>query len=315
MKYFLHDSNAFNDEKITELYIRFGYEGLGLFYTALEKFAAQEKPIKETVIKSQLKVGKKLEKCWKFMESIGLLSTNNGETFNEKLLNFSETYQIKKEKNKKRISEWRENQNNVENVTHSEHVRNAPKVKESKVKERKEGVCLVNPFSEEFLKDSWQGWKDYLKNERKKPIKVVPTENTALKKLFKLAAGDEKIAAEMLETSISSGWLSFIYAAPGQSNGNGRPQTENQRLNDIAKNGGHLKIDEKKWVQIRGKITQGEFELDGEGNLVMYCGRETLKVYPNDGFQSNVLYDLKPGNTIQEVHQYLLSERKLQIAS
>lgn len=97
--------------------------------------------------------------------------------------------------------------------------------------------------------------------------------------------------------------------------GSTRPQTENQRLNDIARNGGHLKTDEKKWVQIRGKITQGEFELDGEGNLVMYCGRETLKVYPNDGFRSNVLYDLKPGNTIQEVHQYLLSERKLQIAS
>ena len=46
MKYFLHDSNAFNDEKITELYINFGYEGLGLFYTILEKLASQEKPVK-----------------------------------------------------------------------------------------------------------------------------------------------------------------------------------------------------------------------------------------------------------------------------
>jgi len=70
MKYFLHDSNAFNDEKITELFLNFGYEGLGLFYTILEKLASQEKPIKTIVLKAQLKVGKKLEKCWLFMEQI-----------------------------------------------------------------------------------------------------------------------------------------------------------------------------------------------------------------------------------------------------
>ena len=41
MKYYLHDTSAFLDEKITELYINFGYEGLGLFYTILEKIAFQ----------------------------------------------------------------------------------------------------------------------------------------------------------------------------------------------------------------------------------------------------------------------------------
>ena len=55
MKYFLHDTNSFNDDKITELYIKFGYEGLGLFYTILEKFANQEKPIKTIVLKKAVK--------------------------------------------------------------------------------------------------------------------------------------------------------------------------------------------------------------------------------------------------------------------
>lgn len=135
MKYFLHDSNSFNDEKITELYLEFGYEGLGLFYTILERLALQEKPIKTNILKHQLNVGKKLDKCWSFMEQIDLISSNNGETFNKQLLNFSEKYQIKKEKNAKRILEWRENQQVSENVTRSEHVRNTPKVKESKVNE------------------------------------------------------------------------------------------------------------------------------------------------------------------------------------
>ncbi len=56
----MHDSNSFNDEKITELYIKFGYEGLGLFYTILEKFAGQEQPIRINILKKQLNVGKKL---------------------------------------------------------------------------------------------------------------------------------------------------------------------------------------------------------------------------------------------------------------
>lgn len=133
MKYFLHDSNSFNDEKITELYLEFGYEGLGLFYTILEKLALQEKPIKTIVLKHQLNVGKKLEKCWSFMEEIDLISSNNGETFNKQLLNFSEKYQVKKEKNAKRIAEWRENQQVSEDVTRYEHVSNTPKVNKSKV--------------------------------------------------------------------------------------------------------------------------------------------------------------------------------------
>ena len=135
MKYYLHDTNSFNDEKITLLFIKFGYEGLGLFYTLLEKIAMQEKPIKTEVLKAQLKVGKKLEKCWNFMESIDIICSSNGETFNKQLLNFSEKYKIKKEKNKERIRQWRESQDNEEDVTRYESVSNTPKVKESKVKE------------------------------------------------------------------------------------------------------------------------------------------------------------------------------------
>ena len=138
MKYFLHDTSSFDDEKITELYLKFGYEGLGLFYTFLEKIARQEKPIKTEVLKSQLHIGKRLEKCWSFMEEIGLISSSNGDTFNERLLNFSETYEIKKEKTRERVSKWREKQRLMENVTSYVPVSNASKVKLSKVNKEKE---------------------------------------------------------------------------------------------------------------------------------------------------------------------------------
>lgn len=176
MKYFLHDSNAFNDEKISELFMKFGYEGLGLFYTVLEKIASQEKPIKTVVLKKQLLVGKRLEKCWNFMEQIELISSSNGDTFNVQLLNFSEKYQIKKQKNAERISRWRDNQQVTENVTHSEYVRNAPKVKESKVNRSKvlfipptidevKDYCHQNNYTEELAQKAFKhydisGWKD-----------------------------------------------------------------------------------------------------------------------------------------------------------
>ena len=163
MKYFLHDSNSFNDEKITELYLEYGYEGLGLFYTVLEKLALQEKPIKTKVLKHQLNVGKKLEKCWSFMEEIDLISSNNGETFNKQLLNFSQKYQVSKEKNAKRISEWRQNQQVIENVTSYEQVSNATKVKESKVKENKVNISfgeMLHPHSKE-LEDEYNKFYFY----------------------------------------------------------------------------------------------------------------------------------------------------------
>jgi hypothetical protein len=133
MKYFLHDCNSFDDEKITELYMKFGYEGLGLFYTLLEKLAKQEKPIKTAVLKKQLNVGKKLEKVWLFMEEIEIISSSNGETFNENILNFSEKYQIKKEKTREKVSQWRKKQEDTNNVTGYVPDCNPPKVKESKV--------------------------------------------------------------------------------------------------------------------------------------------------------------------------------------
>ena len=134
MKYYLHDSNSFHDEKIYRLYMEYGYEGLGLFYTFLEKIAQQEKPVNEDVIKKQLNIRKRLQKVWDFMKEIELISIKNGEVFNENLLNFAESYQIKKEKTRKKVSEWRDKQKDSEIVTDYIPVSNPSKVKLSKVK-------------------------------------------------------------------------------------------------------------------------------------------------------------------------------------
>lgn len=117
MKFYSHDTDSFEDEKIQLVFIQFGYEGLGLFYTILEKLAKSEEPIKTQVLKSQLRIGKKLQKAWDFMEEIELISTNFDETFSKRLANFIESSLKKRKKTSKKILQWRENQSITKNVT------------------------------------------------------------------------------------------------------------------------------------------------------------------------------------------------------
>jgi len=247
MKYYLHDSNAFNDEKISELYINFGYEGLGLFYTLLEKFAQQEKPIKTVVLKSQLNVGKKLNKCWEFMETLGLICSNNGESFNESLLKFSEKYQIKNENNRKRIAQWRENQDVTKNVTHYESVRNTDKVKKSKVKEI-ETIKIINTnnFSEDFLND-WNTWLNFKKTNFKFTYKTIESEQIAFNTLYKLSNQNQNTAREIIHQSIANGYKGLFELKQNQ---NAKP-TNQQLMDDYA----------NRWVN-------GMPELDENYNLI-----------------------------------------------
>lgn len=212
MKYYLHDSNSFQDEKITELYIQFGYEGVGLFYTLLEKIALQEKPVKTEVLKRQLNVGKRLMKCWNFMQEIDLIQVKNGETFNENILNFSETYQIKKEKNRKKISEWRGSQKDMENVTSYVPKCNRPKVNKSKVNKSKVSSIIPDTGNENdkqlnFLDQILQAFKneyfaafgiEYIITNKGK-------ENAAISKLLKMAKekNPQATSDEMLNSFIS----------------------------------------------------------------------------------------------------------------
>lgn len=201
MKYFLHDTNSFQDEKIMEVYSRFGYEGIGLFYTILEKIALQEKPIKTSALKKHLDIGKRLEKCWMFMEEIELISSNNGETFNERILSYAENYKIKREKNIERIKAWRENQLDVKNVTHSESVRNTPKVKRSKVNIYIGGF----DFFDERLNKAWRDWIEYRK-EKKNPL----TPTAAKKQIEFLQKYSATIAVAIIDKSIQSGWTGLF---------------------------------------------------------------------------------------------------------
>lgn len=220
MKYFLHDTSSFDDDKIGELFMNYGYEGLGLFYTILEKLAKQEKPIKTEVLKNQLRVGKKLEKCWEFMESLGIIQSNNGETFNLRIMSYSEKYKIKKEKTRERVSQFRDNQEDAENVTRYNDVSNARKVKESKVKVSK-GINTPTGFRE-----VWDKWIDYKKTEHREYYKTNTTEQAAFDKLLEYSMGDPQIAEEIINQSISNRWKGIFKITGNDTNSRSTKKSE-----------------------------------------------------------------------------------------
>lgn len=124
MKYYMHSVDEMDDEKVSELFYAFGYEGTGLYHAICEKLAKAEKPINTILLKRQLGVGKRLERCWLFMEKIGIISSSNEQTFTEKLANNVESFKKKRENNSKRVSQWRNKQEDTESVTHYERVGN-----------------------------------------------------------------------------------------------------------------------------------------------------------------------------------------------
>ena len=148
MKYYLHSTSYIEDEKVAELFIEHGYEGVGLFYVLQEKLAKHEKPMKTTVLKHQLKVGKKLEKIWKFLEEIELISSCNGETFCEESLNNTEKYKDKNEKTKIRVAKFRENQSLKNIVTRNETESNASNL--TKLNLTKPKLDIINNISVEL---------------------------------------------------------------------------------------------------------------------------------------------------------------------
>lgn len=213
MKYYLHSVDTMDDEKVIELFRRFGYEGTGLFHAILEKLAKQEKPIKTDVLKYQLKVGKKLEKCWKFMESLDIISSNNGDTFNKQLLNYAERYQIKKEKTAKKVLEWRKNQEDKENVTHYKNICNDAKVNKSKLNKNK--INVLNNAMEKSIAIYPQFisvYNDFILKINNVPAKINSVQGKNAKEIISyLKTACQKKNPESGDAEIINSWKWILY--------------------------------------------------------------------------------------------------------
>ena len=213
MKYFLHDSNSFSDESITALFLAHGYEGLGLFYTILERFAYHEKPILEGVLKEQIKFKRRHLKIWDDLLKFGLISINNGEVFNRNLLDYSTNYEVKSEKNRERITRWR----NKNKGATEKRIVNTGGASKSIATDLPDDLppSLDTP---EF-REAWGQWQMHRKQKRQKL-----TAMTVAKQLKFLATQPNPVA--VIDQSIEKGWTGLFEL---KSNGKDRSASSFER--------------------------------------------------------------------------------------
>lgn len=104
-------------------------------------------------------------------------------------------------------------------------------------------------------------------------------------------------------------WYTEQNGYPANGNGSKYPLTESQRLTQAVNAGGYLSADDARWCKIPGTMWSGNLSLD-EGLIVFYkAGKNHLTIDPKDGYKASRMYELKEGNTIQDVHQHLLTEK------
>lgn len=102
--------------------------------------------------------------------------------------------------------------------------------------------------------------------------------------------------------ALKSGKLITIGANVSKS---GFPLTTSQKITNLVNHGQYLTVEDELWASVKGSTIQGRLKLDGKDIVLEQAGRVHLVIYPDDGFKSNKLYDLKPGNTIQKVYEVL----------
>jgi len=216
----------------------------------------------------------------------------------------------------KRTSDRTENENENENIIESDILNSAKKQKPfpdclddiKPEKPKQEPVTLENPFGKEFHQTHWQNWKIYRTQTLKKPVKP-GSESAALKELWDDSGGDPVTAAKMIQKSIANGYQGLF---PVNGKANGKPQTANQQIHDLANNGVFLKPPPDKFVEViqaDGQRFTGNLELDNGLIVFVKAGRNRVTIDPQNDFHASCTYKLAPGRTIQEVYEYLINEQ------
>lgn len=169
--------------------------------------------------------------------------------------------------------------------------------------EKEPAEDFKNLFSENFL-PTWQDYRDH-RGAMKKKFKSMKSENLAMAELHRISGGDEGTAKKIVEKSIASGWQGLFPLDESRLSGKTINLTTSQKINNLVNHGSHLSVEDELWASVPGTFVQGRLQLSGETIILEQAGKIYLTIYPTDGFKSNRVYQLRPGNTIQRVWEVL----------
>lgn len=170
----------------------------------------------------------KLEK-WQFLTNE---STKTGRLIT--VLNY-DTYQNKEIELNKAINKQLTNDQQTANKQLTTNKNNKEGLKKDKEKKKGDFKIIIYPFDSKKFMDTWDLWKEFRIENRWGKYKPIG-EQAALRDIAKLSNGNENIAIEIINKSISKGWRGLFELKENQIKMN---------LND-----GELTHDQKEYLKM-----------------------------------------------------------------
>jgi uncharacterized protein YdaU (DUF1376 family) len=102
---------------------------------------------------------------------------------------------------------------------------------ENEIRNKTIKVNFLN-FSDDFKK-KWAEWKEYKKIQHKFTYKLKASEQSAIKKLYDIARGNEQTAVKIIDQSIANGWKGFFEVRKSDRNPNDRDEDRIDYWNDM----------------------------------------------------------------------------------
>jgi len=207
-EYFSHDYGARLDRKLVNLQMKYGMEGLGIYWCLIETLYENGGVIPlSDVERIAFELRTQCERITNVLRDFELFKFRDDFFYSESVNN--RLLQRKKKSDSARFSansrwERAETQQDNANAMRTHKKRNAIKVNNSKEKEKKEYKKERFTPPSDWI-EIWKSWTDY-KHEIKDRYVSLKSESMAFNKLVKLSSSDKQLATLIINQSIENQW-------------------------------------------------------------------------------------------------------------
>lgn len=300
-EYFSHDYDTRADEKIKTLIRKHGMVGYGIFWALVEDLYHNANALRLDCEGIAYDLRTECEVVKSVINDFGLFEIN-GEIFSS--ISVGKRLLIRDEKSSNASKSANKRWGNATALP-TQSDRNA--IKEIKVKEIKVNKKINSVkfsfsdsefFDKEIFSKSFPDWSKEKKEYYYESARIW-SENNPSKKMVNWAD-------TIKNWDRRNPWIA------DQKKYNGKPQTANQQIHDLANNGVFLKPPPDKFVEViqaDGQRFTGNLELDNGLIVFVKAGRTRVTIDPQKNFHASCTYQLAPGRTIQEVYEYLINEQ------
>ena len=241
VEWFKHDFKARTHPRLQRIQMRWGMEGIGLYWSVIEMLYEQNGVLMLSECDAYaFALRTDSERLATFMRESGAFIIDGDVVISDTV---NERIKERGDKSEKASISAKKRWNDANAMrTHSESTapvmqRREEKSREDREDRKKEGTHLtvVMPWDTNSFSEIWGIWCKFRTTELRKPKYKEMGEQAALKKLSELAGGDEATAHKIIEQSIANGWQGLFQLRNDKPQHNGaRQPLDNLNMEDLA---------------------------------------------------------------------------------